>query len=26
VKGDGTYNIPLAMDEDGLVQFPEYKF
>ena len=26
VNGNGTYNIPLAMDEDGLVQFPEYKF
>ena len=26
VKGNGTYNIPLIMDEDGLVQFPEYKF
>lgn len=26
VQGNGTYNIPLVMDEDGLVQFPEYKF
>jgi hypothetical protein len=26
VKSNGTYNIPLALDEDGLVQFPEYKF
>ncbi|HPP75825.1 MAG TPA: hypothetical protein PLU88_11950 [Armatimonadota bacterium] len=26
VKGDGVYNIPLPMDEDGPVKFPEYKF
>ena len=26
VKGNGTYNIPLEMDEDGPVQYPEYKF
>lgn len=26
VKGDGTYSIPLEMDEDGPVKFPEYNF
>lgn len=26
VLGNGTYNIPLTMDEDGLVQFPKYEF
>jgi DNA polymerase III sliding clamp (beta) subunit (PCNA family) len=26
VKGDGTYNIPLPVDEDGVVKFPEPKF
>lgn len=26
VKGNGTYSIPLEMDEDGPVQYPEYTF
>lgn len=26
VKGNGTYNLPLEMDEDGLVQYPTYTF
>lgn len=26
VKGNGTYSIPLETDEDGPVQYPEYKF
>lgn len=26
VRGNGKYNIPLPMDEDGVVRFPEYVF
>lgn len=26
VKGDGTYNIPLPMDEDGVISYPQYSF
>jgi hypothetical protein len=26
VKGNGVYNIPLPVDEDGIVQFPMYLF
>lgn len=26
VKGNGTYNVPLPVDEDGIVKFPSYSF
>lgn len=26
VRGNGTYSLPLEMDEDGLVQYPSYTF
>ena len=26
IKGNGTYNIPLETDEDGVVQYPKYSF
>lgn len=26
VKGNGVYSIPLSMDEEGVVKFPEYEF